>query len=143
MYKEQVKSHSRGKQRTHFSPLNHITASTIPFPTDYVLSKFKMQFTLALLSGLTLVTSAVAQDKLPRALDFTTFPCIECARTGPDGCGSRQINHHDRFSDTCYPLEAGQESIRVDHVNDANHNCARKYQDYCRLHQLDRHVAMC
>ena len=86
-----------------------------------------MQFTLALLSGLALVNSAVAQIGLPRALDFTTWPCNECARTGSPGCGSQQINHHDKVSGTCYTLEAGQQSIIVDHVTDASPNCTRKF----------------
>jgi hypothetical protein len=71
----------------------------------------------------------MAQAKEPRALDFTTWPCNDCARNGPHGCSAQQINHHDRFNDTCYQLEANQQSLIVDHITTAIPNCECKVPD--------------
>jgi hypothetical protein len=133
MYKDQLETHFGRTQRTHSS---HLTPTTYSPTLTKAPPTLKMQFTLAVLSGLALVTSAVAQAKEARALDFTTWPCNECARNVPPGCGSQQINHHDRFSDTCYPLKAGQQSIIVDHVTDANPSCTRNfpYLSYTSCH---------
>jgi hypothetical protein len=83
-----------------------------------------MQLTLAALSAMAVVSSALA-IAVERPLAFTTFPCIECKATGPGGCEAQnpQISYHPALSEQCYPLNARHQSIRVD---DAQPNCVRK-----------------
>ncbi|OAL54867.1 hypothetical protein IQ07DRAFT_584027 [Pyrenochaeta sp. DS3sAY3a] len=68
-----------------------------------------MQFTVVVLSALSLVASGLA---IENAAAFTTWPCTECAASsGGDSC--RQIPHQNIPSGSCRPLEANQQSIVV------------------------------
>ncbi|KAH8708358.1 hypothetical protein GQ44DRAFT_715544 [Phaeosphaeriaceae sp. PMI808] len=70
-----------------------------------------MQLTLAVLSALSLVASSVAAPE-PRAASFTTWACNNCARDRP--CAQKQ--HQNIPSETCFQLEANQQSLVVDYT---------------------------
>ncbi|KAF2848134.1 hypothetical protein T440DRAFT_470475 [Plenodomus tracheiphilus IPT5] len=70
-----------------------------------------MHFALpvSVLTTLLLSTTSLAQQTNPAS--FTTWPCINCSRTGGNTC--RGVDHQVPISNQCFLLEPGQQSIVV------------------------------